>query len=181
MKRKLLAYCIALSVAMLFFGCSSGGNNEPKRVDNSNAPTETQSPQSTADEPTKFGVGESADLNNVVATLVNVSENSGGDFNRPSEGNVFVVCEFEIENNSDKELAISSMMCFSSYVDDYFTSMSLSAMMSSDKRQLDGKVSPGKKMNGIIGYEVPSDWSELEIQFTPDFWTGKDIVFTYTK
>ena len=31
-----------------------------------------------------------------------------------------------------------------------------------DKNQLDGTVAPGKKMNGVIGYEVPADWKELE-------------------
>lgn len=46
-----------------------------------------------------------------------------------------------------------------------------------DKNQLDGTVAPGKKMNGVIGYEVPADWKELEINFTPDFWSNKDISF----
>ena len=46
-----------------------------------------------------------------------------------------------------------------------------------DKNQPDGTVAPGKKMNGVIGYEVPADWKELEIKFTPDFWSNKDISF----
>ena len=46
-----------------------------------------------------------------------------------------------------------------------------------NKNQLDGAVAAGKKFNGVIGYEVPTDWKELEVRFTPDFWSGKDIVF----
>ena len=32
-------------------------------------------------------------------------------------------------------------------------------------------------MNGVIGYEVDPDWKEIEIRFTPDFWSGEEIVF----
>ena len=42
-------------------------------------------------------------------------------------------------------------------------------------------VAAGKKFKGIVGYEVPSDWQEFEIVFTPDFWSGKGITFTAVK
>lgn len=59
--------------------------------------------------------------------------------------------------------------------------MNLSATASSDKPQLDGSVAAGKKMNGTIGYEVDESWSTLEIRFTPNFWSGKEIVFKHKK
>lgn len=34
----------------------------------------------------------------------------------------------------------------------------------------------GKKMNGVIAYEVPADWQELEISYSPSFW-GKAMTF----
>lgn len=132
-------------------------------------------------EKTTFGVGEQVSLNDVFVTMNSVTESSGSQFNKPSDGNTFILCEFSIENNSQKDLGISSIMCFEAYVDDYSTSMDLSALLDSDKNQLDGTVAAGKKMNGVIGYEAPSDWSEIEIRFTPDFWSGKDITFVYSK
>ena len=111
----------------------------------------------------------------------NVTESNGSQFNKPTDGNTFILCEFTIENNSEKDLAVSSLMCFEAYVDDYSTSMSLSALLESDKSQLDGTVAAGKKMNGIIGYEAPTDWKEIEVSFTPDFWRGKDITFIHSK
>lgn len=99
----------------------------------------------------------------------------------PSDGKVFIVCEFEIENNSDKDISVSSMLSFEAYVDDYSTNMNLSALLSVDKSQLDGSVAAGKKMNGVIGYEADSDWNTIEISFTPDFWTGNEIKFVYSK
>ncbi len=56
--------------------------------------------------------------------------------------------------------------------------MNLSAMLSTDKPQLDGTVAAGKKMNGVIGYEVDPGWTDIEIRFTPNFWSGKEIIFT---
>ena len=124
-----------------------------------------------------FGVGESAELNGIVVTLKNTEENTGEGYNKPSDGMVFILCSFEIENNSQKEISISSLMSFNAYVDDYSTSISLSAQMVSEEGQLDGNIAPGKKMVGAICYEVPSDWKKLEISLTPDFWSGKDIGF----
>lgn len=46
-----------------------------------------------------------------------------------------------------------------------------------DKNQLDGTIAVGKKMKGVIGYEVPINWHELEIAFTPDVWNGQEIIF----
>lgn len=117
----------------------------------------------------------------MIVTLVNVSESTGGNYMTPEDGKVFLLCEFEIENDSDHEIGVSSMLSFSAYVDGYTTNLDLGATVSSDKPQLDGSVAAGKKMNGIVGYSVDQQWSEIEIRFTPDFWSGKEIVFSYSK
>ena len=117
-------------------------------------------------------------LSFVQVSFLGVTESDGSQFNEPKEGHVYVLCEFEILNNSDEEVAISSMISFEGYCDDYACEYSLGALMEKgDKNQLDGSVAPGKKMKGVIGYEVPTEWKELEIQFTPDFLSGKEIVF----
>lgn len=133
---------------------------------------------SDTDVKTEYAVGEVAELKEVKVTLVSVTENAGSEFNTPAEGNVYVLCEFEIENNSNKDVNVSSMLCFEAYCDSYTCNMSIGALVEKgDKNQLDGTVAAGKKFNGVIGYEVPADWKELEIKFTPDFWSGKDITF----
>ena len=93
---------------------------------------------------------------------------------------MFVLCTFTIQNNSSSEINISSLVCFDAYCDSYACNYSLSAQLESSANQLDGTIAPGKKMNGSIGYEVPADWSELEIHFAPDFWAQKNIVFVAT-
>lgn len=148
--------------------------NENKETDDAN--------EEVKEDKNEFNVGETAELNGVSVTLKNVTESTGSEYNKPAEGNVFVLCEFEISNNSDKEITVSSMMSFDAYCDDYACTLSLTALIEKgNKNQLDGTVAAGKKFNGVIGYEVPVNWKEMEINFTPDFWSGKDMTFIANK
>lgn len=157
-----------------------GGSDEPEKVGEVTKPPVPSSPSETP-EPDPFTVGDKVKLNDVIVTLVSVTETNGGNYMKPADGKVFVLCEFEIENNSSTDISVSSLLSFNAYVDDYATAMSISATVSSDKAQLDGAVASGKKMNGVIGYEVDAEWTEIEVRFTPDFWAGKDIIFVYSK
>lgn len=150
-------------------------NTSDEHAEARNAET---APQQQEERQTTFGVGEKVELDDVVVTLLGVTENTGSAYNKPTDGNVFVLCEFEIENNSTSDIGISSMLSFECYCDDYAASISLTALAEKgSKQQLDGTIAGGKKMNGVIGYEVPKDWKELELRFTPGFWSRKDIVF----
>lgn len=159
---------------ILIAAIAAGGDDEPKKVET----TVPEQSQTSEEDENIFYVGETAELRGVRVTLVDATESDGSAFNVPTDGNVYVLCEFEIENQSDKEIAVSSMLSFEAYCDDYTCTFSLGALMEKgNKNQLDGTVAPGKKFNGIVGYEVPADWQEIEIVFTPDFWSGKDITF----
>lgn len=159
-------------VAFLVIGIGAG-SDEPEIVNGGSRNNST---------PQYFSIGDTARLNNVYVTFDDAYETNGSQYFTPASGNVFVICEFTIDNQTNSELNISSLICFDAYVDDYATNLSLSAESSFDANTLDGTIAPGKKMNGIIGYEVPSDWSIFEIRFTPDFWSGdEDFIFAFRK
>lgn len=131
---------------------------------------------------TIYGLMETAQVNDIKVTMTKYEESSGSEWNTPSSGNVYVLVEFEIENNSASGLTISSVMCFDAYVDNYSANYSLGALMEkSDETQLDGTVAPGKKMRGWIGWEVPADWSEIEVHFKENVWFGDEIKFLINK
>lgn len=179
-KHRFLWIVLAVVVLLGILGAIGGGDSKPTLVaSNQN----TAASQETAAEPTKdsFGVGDTVALDGVSVTLKSVSESQGANFVKPESGKVFVLCEFEIENNSGSDIAVSSIMSFEAYIDDYSTNMDVSAIMASDVGQLDGTVAAGKKMHGVIGYSAAVDWKDLEIKFTPNFWAGKDITFSYSK
>ena len=157
----IVAFVLLFSVAMTACGNTSQG---------------TQTTAGNKD--TVFGIGEVAQMKNGQVSLLSVTERTGSDFNKPAEGKIYVLCEFEITNNSDSELAISSMLSFKAYCDDYACSYSIGALLEKgDSNQLDGTVAAGKKLKGVIGYELPVEWKELEIHFTPDIWSSETLVF----
>lgn len=191
---KIIGTVVLVFLVLGIIGSAMGEDEEPKRVDtpasDNGGATAVQafgseqkdSPeQDTGINKETFGIGEAVSLNDIVVTLVDVSESNGKDFFEPQDGKVFVICEFEIENNSDKEIAVSSLLSFDAYIDDYSTNIDISAISAADKSQLDGTIAAGKKMNGIIGYEADASWSNVEIHFTPDFWSSKEIIFTAYK
>ena len=157
---------------------SDGSSNEAKKVGEISAVDE-QSEVKTAKRQKKFGVGEVVELNDVSTTLIKVTESSGSRYNKPSSGKVFVLCEFEIANNTNEEIAVSSFVSFSAYCDDYAVDTSFSAVSerADGQQTLDSSVAPGKKTRGVIGYEVPSNWKELEIRYAPNWWKGQEVVF----
>lgn len=174
-------------IVVIVIGAVGAGNAGPKKVgENKPAGTAAAPQPDNTDSGTvsggesKFYVGDRVELNGIVASLDAVTESSGSAYNKPADGNVFVLCTFTIENNSSSEINISSIVCFDAYCDSYACNYSLSAQLESTGNQLDGTVAAGKKMNGTIGYEVPADWSELEIHFTPDLWAQENIVFVAT-
>lgn len=179
-------------VAIAIIGSVAGGKDNDDKVNkvdstevvtqkHENSAPETTTEKETSKEDLKFKLGETAEYKDIQVTMTNVTESNGSDFIKPKDGNVFVLVEFEITNNSEKELAISSLMSFDAYQDGYSTSVSLSALTEKDGQQLDGSIAPGKKMKGSVGYEIPSDYKELEINFEPSVWSSKKIVFIYEK
>lgn len=182
-KKSVVAPMIGLVVLIGIAGAIGGSGDEP--VKTSGASSSVQSsvsvPAPEKQEKTTFGIGETVTLHNVSATLLSVTEDYGTEFIAPTEGHVFVVCEFEIENGTSSDVAVSSALSFEAYFDDYAANLDLYAMSLGDGNQLDGTVAAGKKIKGSIGYQAPADWSVVELHFSPSVWSGKDIVFTHTK
>ena len=177
-KHPILAAILIVFGFFMIVGAIAGGSDEPKKVEN-NAPAISTNVET---EPEVFTVGDTLEMNNILVTLNDVSESNGSQFLQPTDGNIFVVCEFTIENNSDSEMAVSSMMSFECYFDDYAANISLGAMTADQsKKQIDGTVAPGKKINGVVGYEAPADWSNMEIHFKANISAAKSFIFNYSK
>ena len=181
---------IGVIVVILLAALFGGGNDKPKKVENSKVES-TQQDEKKSEEPKTdvnteevkdiFEVGETAELNDVQVTLLSYKESKGSEYNKPSDGNVFLMAEFEIVNNSDSEMNVSSVMSFEAYADDYSLNYSFGALMDNEDRQMDGTIAAGKKMKGYIGYEVPKDWSTVEIHFTDDVWSNNKFKFEIKK
>lgn len=177
----ILKWIIIVIVALIIIGAlaSGGDDNEPEKV---GEVVSSDASNATDKEENIFKVGEIAELKDVQVVLLDYEESNGSQWNSPADGNVFVLAEFEITNNSDKELAISSLLSFEAYADDYALNYSLSALLVKDGlTQLDGAIAAGKKMKGWIGWEVPAEWEKVEIHFTDNVWSNNNFKFLIEK
>lgn len=180
---------VAILVVVVLFvligvvgGGSSKGDTAATNLASSTAQTNTAASQTeaapTPEPKTTYTVGETAEDRDIKVTLVSAEQSQGSQFLTPADGNVYVVLEFEIENNSNTDITVSSLASFEAYCDDYSVNMDLTVNMLDDsKKTLDGSVAAGKKLNGVIGYEVPADFKTLEVKFTPSFWSNRSITF----
>lgn len=196
--RKKTCSIIALIISGLWLtiGVSNIANSDkPKKVENARdtvietdnnseeVPIEDSEPTKSEDENKEmaFKKGETAELNGVQVTLTDYKESTGSEYNKPTDGNVFLMTEFEISNNTEKELTVSSVMSFDAYADDYALNFSFSALLEKEGNQLDGAIASGKKMKGWIGWEVPQDYQNVEIHFTDSVWSNNKFVFLIEK
>lgn len=174
---------VVLVVIAAFAG--GGESSTPQKVESTSGNSQSASQAGEAQpqpEQTVFTVGDAVELNGVKTTLLSAEEYPGKQYMMPTDGNVFLVCQFEIENDSSAEITVSSMVSFNAYCDDYSVNLSVTGEMLEDSwKSLDGTVAPGKKINGVIAYEIPQDWQKMEISYTPSYWSGHDVQFEINK
>lgn len=123
------------------------------------------------------GIGDTATIEDVEIKFIGV-ETVTEPAMTPAEGKVFILCEFEVTNHTGKDLGISTMLNFKVHCDGNACNISLGALMSKGaKSQLDGTIGPNRKLQGVVGYEVPADWKELEIDYTTSIVDDAKLTF----
>lgn len=181
---KIALIVLGVLVVIGIAGSLLGKGDDKKGSDKKDTDKKTEAQDNKKDEKTEFTVGETAEQKDVQITLVSATESVGSEFITPDGGNIFLLLEFEITNNSDSDINISSIANFEAYCDDYSLTqdiIGLQAPEAAGKNQLDGSVASGKKMNGVIAYQVPSGFANFEISVSPDFWSSSDIKFVIQK
>ena len=170
--RKILS--IFFCVLLLFSLVSCVEEDTPKKET-----AQTSSSSSAGEE--KFGLNETAVFKDLKFTATELKESKGKDFFEPEEGKVFVGVKFTIENVSEEEQSVSSLLLFEAYADDIKTDMSFNASGVFSEGTLDGEVAPGKKLVGWYAVEVPENWTEIEIDIKADWLSDSSAQFVFTK
>lgn len=165
---------IMLSIIMCFFFSACDFEEEPKKEQ-----VEEASKEITQEE--TFGLNESAVFNDLKFTATEIKESGGGDFFMPEEGNVFVGIKFEIENISNEEQNVSSLLLFEAYSDDIKCEYSINAACAFNDGNLDGSIAPGKKLVGWYAVEVFKNWSKLELNVQSNWLSKTNATFVFEK
>jgi len=122
----------------------------------------------------RYGPGDTVRLNDVQITFHGITETIGDGLFTPEADRIFVIADFTVENNSKAKINISSVFGSDAYCDDYLVSESMEAELGDPQHRnnLTGSLDPGRKMRGIIGYELPAQWRVIEIILRTDWWRG---------
>lgn len=167
-----------------------GGSDEPKKVDDKTVSESTEKQDSSVQDSqkseesnkTEFTVGDTADFDGIQVKLSSVIMSKGdGQFVTPDDGKKFLCFLLDINNGSSNDIAVSSLVSFEAYCDDYSVSLDLMGYQAPEVDglgQLDGNVAAGKRMSGVICYQVPDDFQTFELNYSPSFWNNKKVTFS---
>lgn len=137
--------------------------------------TETTKESAVQESGDKFYLGDTWENK-----YVSVSFDECGDYTsdnmfiQPEEGKKYIYATFTFENvgTSDTTVAYWDFDC---YADGY----ACDATYGADDAGFSQTLSAGRKITGSVYFEVPDDATEIELEFSPSFWSSKKVVFVY--
>jgi len=173
MKKRFSALFLVLAIlCFAFLAVASGDDDKPKKE---NDGATNQSGQAVDD---TYSLGDTAVFKNIKVTANEIINNKSSDFIKPAEGKKFIAVKFTIENISDEDQHMSSLLLFDGYVDDVKCEYSFGADTGLEGT-LDGNISPGKKLIGYYGVEVSKEAKKLELEVKASWLGSGKAVFLF--
>lgn len=99
--------------------------------------------------------------------------NENNQFLQPKDGNKFIFLRFAFINVGKKDQSIS-FYSFDAYADGYACDMHYNT-----DETLSANLSSGRSTVGEIAFEVPSNANEIEIEYSPSFFSSKKVTFVF--
>ena len=157
----------AVVVILVIAALGSGGSAKKTGTVNG----EENNSQSASQD--SFSVGDIVETKNARISFISAEEYvSDNQFIQPKEGNVFYRMEFEFENISSSDIALSSLLDWECYADTYAVDQSY---LQDD--QLNATLSPGKKAKGAVYFEIPQNAQSIELNYKTDLWSDGKVIF----
>jgi len=167
---RLLTVIVIIFTLLLALGSSDSENSKPTKVESSDEKTEVKSEQQET-----FKVGETVKMGDLEFTVNGIRTDEGGDFNKPEEGNTFLIIDATIKNTGQDSSALSSLMMFKLYdLDFYEKDMAIFADI---KGNLDGELGAGRTMRGEVAFEVGKNETEWEFIFEPNVFGFGQVIY----
>ncbi len=168
-------------VVVVIIGAGSGGSEDVPdpstsiaTTDNTNSTTNSTNSTTGSNASNVYNVGDTLTANGVKITFQSCEEWTWYDYYfQPKDGYKIIRAYFVIENASSTDRSVGSFDfdCYADgvavdpyyYGDDTMTSIQT--------------ISAGRKIQGYVYFEVPSNASEIEIEYETSFWTDKKAIF----
>ena len=197
-KKQKASGCLTAIVVVLIIGviCSCFGGEEKdnsktdkissttvaesqKKLAETNDNNTTQSETVVEVEKDKYNVGDTWENKSLKITYSSCYEFTDyNQYNAPSEGNKIVCASFEFENIGKSDTSVM-YTDFHGYADGYEVSQNYAPKGTGIDFSV--SMSAGRKGTGLVAFEVPSNAKEIEIEFSPNFFTSEKVVFVYSE
>ena len=166
--KKFLALLVVLLLSVsLLSACGTTSSNDDISA--------TSAPQKSS-----YGIGETAVCEKYNLTVESLNYlSSDNPFIQPDPDKKFIEVVLLIENTSDSELNVSSLLNFDAYLDDMAIDMDIMGQSASENGTMDGTVASGKKLRGSLCYQVPENWSKLEVNVNLDLFSKEEVVLLF--
>jgi len=171
--RKVLAGVLVFILAISLSTACGSTEESPKKE-----AADTTSSDASED---TFGLNETAAFETLKMTALEMKESQGDEYIKADEGKVFVGVKFRIENISDSDEVISSILLFNAYVDGTKVDVNLMPPGDLSDGTLDGTLAAGKSMEGYYVVQAGSEWSEIQLDVQSSWLSNTKAEFVITK
>ena len=163
---------IAVVVLIIIIAIATSGgddsSNAPKKVNGSSDSAKQEKTQK------EFKIGETIQLGDHKVTVTKIDKSSGNEIETPKSGNEYVIVHVTIENSGKDQISYNPYdfqlkNSQGNIVDPGFITVDQDTALES------GELAAGGKVQGTISFEAPQNDSNLDLIFTPSFWSDKKI------
>ena len=138
---------------------------------------ETKNEYADVNGKTEFKLNESFENKYEKITMIesNMNFTQYSQYSKPASGKKYVMVKFEVENiNSKNDELYVSTFNFNGYADGVAVK---TAYVGNDKYDdFSATLTSGKKTNGYIFYEVPTDTKEFVVEYNASFWSDGTVI-----
>lgn len=166
MKNKFLSLALMIAIGGTLAAC----NEVESEIVPENKIAAEEIQEEVVEEKTIFDIGETYSKEGLNITLNSVKVTEGSKYDSP-ENDKFIVANITVENNTEDEVSISSLMNFE-LKDEEGYSHSPVFLVEGVKSPIDGSIEPGGISRGEVVYDVPV-LDRYELHYSEVFKKGR--------
>ncbi|EJE7235932.1 DUF4352 domain-containing protein [Clostridium botulinum] len=173
-------FWILIFIVGIGIGAGAGSIiDEPQKVGQTSAKVQDKSTE-TSTETNKskvFKIGDVVKLKDFKVTVNKLYKVKGDELSQPQPGNEFIAVDCSVENISNEQQAVSSVMMFKVVdKDGRECEESIGGLTAAKAGQMDGEIGPGRKITGVYVVEVPKGTTGLELEFNGSLLLGGQVI-----
>lgn len=173
-------FWILILIVGIGIGAGAGAIiDEPQKVGQTSAKVQDKSTE-TSTETNKskvFKIGDVVKLKDFKVTVNKLYKVKGDELSQPQPGNEFIAVDCSVENISNEQQAVSSVMMFKVVdKDGRECEESIGGLTAAKAWQMDGEIGPGRKITGVYVVEVPKGTTGLELEFNGSLLLGGQVI-----